>query len=182
MLDPLGRKGRHTAADGFLHDWGFNVGTNIVVDASGIGQLLGTDASVPVAAQYPPHPITTGFQLMTAYPLARSVDAGGRRRQRHTAAVARADQPAELGGSRPRGAEQGRWAGRAERRQGRSAGADPLGAAVSAPATDAPTPEKKPDARRRRGAAQTRIARGGDRRLRLRHQRVLGVRATATSS
>ena len=44
--------------DGFLKEWGFNVGTNIVVDASGIGQLLGTDASVPVAASYPSHPIT----------------------------------------------------------------------------------------------------------------------------
>jgi ABC-type uncharacterized transport system involved in gliding motility auxiliary subunit len=60
--------------DAFLRDWGFNVGNNIVVDASGIGQLLGTDASVPVAANYPSHPITTNFQLMTAYPMARSVD------------------------------------------------------------------------------------------------------------
>ena len=39
-------------------EWGIDVGNDIVVDASGIGQLLGTDASVPVAASYPPHPIT----------------------------------------------------------------------------------------------------------------------------
>lgn len=57
----------------FLHDWGIDAGNDVVLDTSGIGQLLGTDASVPVAAQYPTHPITDRFQLMTAYPLARSV-------------------------------------------------------------------------------------------------------------
>ncbi|MCY4659403.1 MAG: DUF4350 domain-containing protein [Acidobacteria bacterium] len=54
-------------------DWGMEVGSDVVVDASGVGQLLGTDASVPVAASYPPHPITDRFNLMTAFPLARSV-------------------------------------------------------------------------------------------------------------
>ena len=53
--------------------WGIEVGTDVVVDVSGVGQLLGTDATVPVAATYPPHPITEGFNLLTAYPLARSV-------------------------------------------------------------------------------------------------------------
>jgi hypothetical protein len=48
------------------------VGNNIVVDASGMGRLIGTDASVPVAASYPSHPITQRFTLLTAYPLARS--------------------------------------------------------------------------------------------------------------
>jgi gliding motility-associatede transport system auxiliary component len=55
------------------HDWGFDVGNNVVVDASGMGRLIGTDASVPVAADYPPHPITQGFSFITAFPLARSV-------------------------------------------------------------------------------------------------------------
>ena len=54
-------------------EWGIEVGTDVVVDVSGVGQLLGTDASVPVVANYPPHPITDRFNLMTAYPLARSV-------------------------------------------------------------------------------------------------------------
>jgi ABC-type uncharacterized transport system involved in gliding motility auxiliary subunit len=57
----------------FAHDWGIDIGTNIVVDVSGMGRLIGTDASVPVAASYPSHPITQRFQLLTAYPLARSV-------------------------------------------------------------------------------------------------------------
>jgi len=56
------------------HDWGIDVGNNIVVDVSGMGRLIGTDASVPVAASYPSHPITSRFQLLTAFPLTRSVD------------------------------------------------------------------------------------------------------------
>jgi ABC-type uncharacterized transport system involved in gliding motility auxiliary subunit len=55
------------------HDWGFDVGNNIVVDVSGMGRLIGTDASVPVAANYPAHPITERFNYLTAFPLARSV-------------------------------------------------------------------------------------------------------------
>ena len=55
------------------HDWGFDIGNNVVVDASGMGRLIGTDASVPVVSTYPPHAITERFQLLTAFPLARSV-------------------------------------------------------------------------------------------------------------
>lgn len=53
--------------------WNIDVGRDVVVDASGMGRLLGTDASVPVAANYPSHVITEGFGFLTAYPLARSV-------------------------------------------------------------------------------------------------------------
>jgi ABC-type uncharacterized transport system involved in gliding motility auxiliary subunit len=57
-----------------LHDWAIDLGNNVVVDVSGVGQLLGTDASVPVAAPpYPSHAIGQGFNLLTAYPLTRSV-------------------------------------------------------------------------------------------------------------
>ncbi len=61
------------------HDWGVQIGNNVVVDVSGMGRLIGTDASVPVAATYPAHPITARFTLMTAYPLAREASpiAGG---------------------------------------------------------------------------------------------------------
>ena len=58
---------------GLLREWGIEPGTDVVVDASGMGQLLGADASVPVVADYPFHPITDRFNLLTAYPLARSV-------------------------------------------------------------------------------------------------------------
>jgi len=60
---------------GLAREWGIEVGTDVVVDASGVGQLFGADASVPVAANYPFHPITDRFNLLTAYPLARSVSA-----------------------------------------------------------------------------------------------------------
>ena len=58
---------------GLIAEWGIEVGRDMVVDVSGVGQLLGTDATVPVAASYPPHPITDRFALLTAFPLARSV-------------------------------------------------------------------------------------------------------------
>ena len=54
------------------HDWGINVGNDVVVDVSGMGQLFGASEAVPVAAQYPAHPITDRFRVMTAYPLSRS--------------------------------------------------------------------------------------------------------------
>ena len=54
-------------------EWGAEVGDDVVVDASGMGQLLGTDASVPVAMNYPPHAITENFNVLTAFPLARSI-------------------------------------------------------------------------------------------------------------
>ena len=60
---------------GLLREWGIEPGTDVVVDASGMGQLLGADATVPVAANYPFHAITDQFNLLTAYPLARSVNA-----------------------------------------------------------------------------------------------------------
>src|SRR5205823_13884137 len=55
------------------HDWGIDVGNDIVVDVSGMGRLIGASEAVPVAAPpYPSHPVTQRFNLLTAYPLARS--------------------------------------------------------------------------------------------------------------
>src|SRR4051812_41333105 len=54
------------------HDWGIQAGNNMVVDVSGMGRMIGTDASVPVVAPpYPAHPITQRFGMITAFPLAR---------------------------------------------------------------------------------------------------------------
>ncbi len=77
MLDPGRKKGEGLLPnlDALVGEWGVTVGDDIVVDASGVGQMFGADASVPVAASYPGHPITERFNLMTAYPLARSVAA-----------------------------------------------------------------------------------------------------------
>jgi len=54
-----------------LKDWSVDVGTNAVLDP--MSQLRGTQADVPVAAQYPYHQITNTFRLLTAYPYSRSV-------------------------------------------------------------------------------------------------------------
>jgi ABC-type uncharacterized transport system involved in gliding motility auxiliary subunit len=55
------------------HDWGMDVGNDIVIDVSGMGQLFGASEGMPVAANYPSHPITDRFTVMTVFPLARSV-------------------------------------------------------------------------------------------------------------
>ena len=56
------------------HEWAIDLGNNVVVDISGMGRLIGTDATVPVALNYPSHPIVKDMaDLLTAYPLARSV-------------------------------------------------------------------------------------------------------------
>ncbi len=55
------------------HEWGVDVGNNIVVDVSGMGQVIGTGPEVPLAASYPSHAITQRLKVITGYPLARSV-------------------------------------------------------------------------------------------------------------
>ena len=60
---------------GLLKEWSIEFGNDVVVDASGMGQLFGGDASVPVVVTYPAHPITDAFRVMTAFPLARSAKA-----------------------------------------------------------------------------------------------------------
>ncbi len=76
MLDPPGAADAAPLANitALLKDWAIEVGNSVVVDVSGIGQLIGTDASVPVAANYPSHPITERLgNVLTAYPLARAI-------------------------------------------------------------------------------------------------------------
>jgi ABC-type uncharacterized transport system involved in gliding motility auxiliary subunit len=75
MLDPPDKPDSPPLTNliALAHDWGFDVGNDVVVDVSGMGRLIGTDASVPVAANYPSHPIVQRFNLLSAFPLARSV-------------------------------------------------------------------------------------------------------------
>jgi ABC-type uncharacterized transport system involved in gliding motility auxiliary subunit len=75
MLDPpIGESARNaTTLEALFKEWGISLGHDTVIDASGMGQLLGTDATVPVVASYPSHPVTENFQLLTAFPLAQSV-------------------------------------------------------------------------------------------------------------
>jgi ABC-type uncharacterized transport system involved in gliding motility auxiliary subunit len=75
LLDPpVGTTARPTPTlEALLKDWGITLGHDVVIDISGMGQLLGTDASVPVVASYPSHPVTESFDLLTAFPLSQSV-------------------------------------------------------------------------------------------------------------
>jgi ABC-type uncharacterized transport system involved in gliding motility auxiliary subunit len=75
LLDPPEKadSARLTNLIALAHEWAIDVGDNVVVDISGMGRLLGTDETVPVAVSYPSHPIVQGMDLMTAFPLARSV-------------------------------------------------------------------------------------------------------------
>jgi ABC-type uncharacterized transport system involved in gliding motility auxiliary subunit len=75
LLDPPEKEGSGEipGISALLKDWGIEVGNNVVVDVSGMGQLLGTGPETPVAAKYQSHPITDRFELLTAYRLARSV-------------------------------------------------------------------------------------------------------------
>lgn len=75
MLDPqVGETARPVPnLEGLLKEWGITMGHDVVLDVSGVGQMLGTDASVPVATNYPDHPVTKDFTLFTAFPLAQSV-------------------------------------------------------------------------------------------------------------
>jgi ABC-type uncharacterized transport system involved in gliding motility auxiliary subunit len=76
MIDPPDKPDSPPLANliALAHDWGVDVGNDVVVDISGMGRLIGTDASVPVVASYPSHPVTKNgsFNFLTAYPMARS--------------------------------------------------------------------------------------------------------------
>ena len=56
-----------------MKEWSIDVGENAVLDP--MSRLRGAQPDVPVAARYPFHPITNTFELLTAYPYARSVKA-----------------------------------------------------------------------------------------------------------
>jgi hypothetical protein len=101
-----------------------------------MGQLFGGDASVPVAASYPAHPISEGFRVMTAFPLARSVrptegGAGGR-----TAQPLVETSPQSWAETNLKSLAAGKVEFNGD--QGDRQGPIALGAAVSAPAAEAP--------------------------------------------
>lgn len=140
-----------------VNAWGITLGDDIVVDASGIGRMLGTDASVPVAATYPPHAITENFNLMTAFPLARSVTAVEGGSNGHTAQPLVETGPQSWAETDLTALAKG---GQVEMDGKDRPGPIALAAAVAAPATDAPAkpeaekasnpptdPEKKPESR-----------------------------------
>jgi ABC-type uncharacterized transport system involved in gliding motility auxiliary subunit len=147
---------------GFLKEWAIDMGRDVVVDASGIGRLFGADASVPVAASYPSHAITEGFGVMTAFPFARSVTpidgVSGR-----TASPIVETGPQSWAETNLASLATGQVELNTDK--GDKQGPIRLGAAVSAPATEAPPPPSgnaspdKPDDTRK---PETRIVAMGD--------------------
>jgi ABC-type uncharacterized transport system involved in gliding motility auxiliary subunit len=132
-------------------EWGIAVGNDLVVDASGMGRLIGAGPEVPIAMPAPGgHPITENFRLMTAFPFTRSVTPIEGGTEGKTAQKI-------LESSRQSWAEtdlKGLFAtGRPELNadKGDKPGPVPIAVAVSAPAPDAPkaaTPEAPtPEAR-----------------------------------
>jgi ABC-type uncharacterized transport system involved in gliding motility auxiliary subunit len=123
--------------DALLKEWAVEPGRNIVVDVSGMGQLIGTDASVPVAASYPNHPITERFNVLTAYPLARSITpASGGANGRIAQTIIETSPRSWAETNIKQLGANGEVALNED--QGDKPGPVSIGAAVSAPATDVP--------------------------------------------
>jgi ABC-type uncharacterized transport system involved in gliding motility auxiliary subunit len=127
------------------HDWGVQVGNDVVVDVSGMGRLIGTDASVPVAANYPPHPITQRFSLLTAFPLARSASpvtggVNGHNAQTFVESSPRSWAETDIKSLLASGEVS------LDESKGDKKGPVSIGSAVSASSTAAPKPGDPPDA------------------------------------
>ncbi len=58
----------------FLRKYNIKVGNDIIVDASGVGQLFGMGPEVPLVSNYTDHEIFKDFSVMTFYPIACSVE------------------------------------------------------------------------------------------------------------
>lgn len=57
----------------FLKNYNIEVGDNIIVDASGLGQLFGMGPEVPLVSKYEDHEMFEDFRSMTFFPIACSV-------------------------------------------------------------------------------------------------------------
>lgn len=69
MIDP----GGFPVMANFLEGYGFNLGNDIIIDK--MSQVFGANYLVPVITTYEEkHPVTEEFDIMTFFPLARSVD------------------------------------------------------------------------------------------------------------
>src|SRR5271170_983962 len=59
--------------DTIFQSWNVNVGNNVVIDVSKLGQMLGTGPEIPLVLEYGDSPITRSLQRqMTYFPIART--------------------------------------------------------------------------------------------------------------
>ena len=72
--DPPGTPDEREQLTGLAGEFGATPAGDVVIDASGVGQLFGFGVEVPLAASYGFHPITRGFvNAATVFPLAQSL-------------------------------------------------------------------------------------------------------------
>jgi len=164
MLDPVLKPGapQFPALEGLLKDWGIQADNDVVLDVSGMGRLIGTDESVPVAASYPPHAITENFNLLTAYPLARSMTPIEGGSNGHTAQRIIETSRSSWGETNLKSLTGGQPA---KLDDDDKKGPVSIGAAVSAPATDTSTaakPDQKPADGQNDKHPETRLVAIGD--------------------
>jgi ABC-type uncharacterized transport system involved in gliding motility auxiliary subunit len=80
MIDPplqVGKEdiGDNTALAKLLEGWGVTPDKDLVLDTSGVGQLVGLSEVVPLVTAYQSHPIVREMkELATAFPLSRSLE------------------------------------------------------------------------------------------------------------
>ena len=75
LLDPETRGRETPALDALVTEWGVELGKNVVIDASGVGQIFGFGPEVPLATSYGSHAITEKFgNVATVYPIVRTVE------------------------------------------------------------------------------------------------------------
>jgi ABC-type uncharacterized transport system involved in gliding motility auxiliary subunit len=69
MVDPT----TDPKLDELFQSWNVAVGNNIVIDASGMGQVIGAGPTIPIVADFGSSPITKGFtRSATFFPMART--------------------------------------------------------------------------------------------------------------
>jgi ABC-type uncharacterized transport system involved in gliding motility auxiliary subunit len=158
MLDPPDKadSAPMTNLIALAHDWGIDVGNNVVIDRSGMGQMLNASPTQPVVASYPSHPITERFNVMTIFPLSRSVTPVSGGVNGHIAQTIAETSEASWSETNLKDL----YAGKAElnENQGDKKGPIPLAAAVSAANIEAPKEGAPPEGPK----PETRVAVFGD--------------------
>ena len=91
LLDPpIGstRASHHRRWKALLKEWDITMGHDVVLDVSGMGQMLGTDCGgAGHYDAYPHHPITEDFTMLTAYPACAIGERRGGRESRPSASL-----------------------------------------------------------------------------------------------
>ncbi|HZO53410.1 MAG TPA: GldG family protein [Bryobacteraceae bacterium] len=80
LIDPPLKLGKEQVSDNaaltaVLKEWGVTLNADLVLDTSGIGQLFGFSAAIPLVASYESHQIVKDLrEVTTAFPMSRSID------------------------------------------------------------------------------------------------------------